>query len=110
VKNTLIAKVIIILFLSFSAHSKQFNIIGGWGSTDCGEVLKDYDNSEVLNIVIQSYLNGVLTGMFIESSTGTTASSSALELNTINYCRANPLDTFIQAIKKTFYKVAKPRI
>ena len=106
-KNTLVIQVIIILFLSFSAHSKS-NIQGSWGSDDCGKVLSDFESDTDLSFAIKNYMNGVLTGMFWITETMTYSSQPAMELETMNYCRANPLEHFINAIRHTFYKVSEP--
>ena len=107
-KNTLVIKVIIILFLSFSAHSKQNNIIGGYGLLDCGEIISDWEKSAVFKNVYGAYLNGVLTGMFYTTNTATTSSPQALQLYTLNYCKQNPLEPFMYAIEETIQKVAQP--
>ena len=105
--KNIVIKIIILLFLSFSAHSKS-NIVGAWGSFDCGEMLSKYDSGEAYKEVIQTYMNGMLTGLFISTNTVTYSSQPALVLTTINYCRANPLKTFHKAIVETFIKVNEP--
>jgi hypothetical protein len=109
VKNTLVIQVIIILFLSFSAHSKtKSNLQGGWGADDCGEVLSYFDRDENTQSIIRNYMNGALTGMFWATDTMTYSSQPAMELETINYCRANPLKRFIDAIEHTYLIVSEP--
>ena len=108
-KNTLVIKVIIILFLSFSSHSKQTNVIGGMGLMDCIEVMDDWHQSDVFKRAFTSYIHGALSGMFFTTNSATTTAPGVLTLLTINYCKQNPTSKLIHAIEETFQMVAEPR-
>ncbi len=97
-----------ILFFSFSSHSKQTNVIGGIGLLDCIEFIDDWHSSDVFVRAYTAYIQGALTGMFFTTNSATITNPGALTLLTLSYCKQNPTKKVIHAIEETFQMVAEP--
>ena len=106
-KKLIIFESLLIIFFvlawNVSKAEKIDGNIWGLGTKDCGEVISD------LNIgyedIYTAYITGMLTGVFYESGNTSTASTEAVYLETINYCKANPLSSFTKAIYQTYIKL-----
>ena len=105
-KKLIIFESILILFFVMAwSVSKSENNVFGYGHLDCGEMINLYDENEPNKTVFESYIWGFITALHLRNDTVSNASGTAIAMETINYCRNNPLETFYGAIIETYSKI-----
>ena len=107
-KKLILFKSILIIFFVLAWNiAKSEGQIYGIGMWDCGKVVTRYSEGDWEEVVIDSYIQGYITGSLIENDKLTNASGSAVSIETINYCKKNPLKQLWEASMITYYKIAK---
>ena len=105
-KKLIIFESILIIFfvLAWNVSKGEGNVYG-IGNWDCGKVISRHSMGDWEEVVIDNYIQGYISASLIENGKMTDASGSAIILETINYCKQNPLKELWQAIMTTYFKL-----
>ena len=110
-KKLIIFESILILFFVLSWNvNKAFseNYFYGYSTRDCGWIISHAKEDDIAELSVHAYILGMTTGIItLGNRGGSNASAEAVIAETMNYCKANPVEPFYDAIFSTYEKITR---